>query len=169
VVVALALSLVSQRANRTRIKAVASATIIMHESIEAPDYPSYVSVDITNRGILPVMIPLSFYHWRAPFKRGAWLVMPMDYSQGDDWVPQRQYSVEILPRSSKVFDLSTLEMFRDECCNQFVGNNCLDRCRFPFLRARVRTDDGKLFDVKIDRSLRDEILNVTRRVLEERA
>jgi hypothetical protein len=51
VVVALVLSLVSQKANRTRIKAVVSATIIMHESIEAPNYPSYVSVVVTNNGI----------------------------------------------------------------------------------------------------------------------
>jgi hypothetical protein len=162
VVVALVLSLVSQRANRTRIKAVVSATIIMHESIDAPDYPSYVSVDITNNGILPVMIPLAFFHWRVPFKRGVWLVTPMDYSQGDPWVPQRQYPVEIVPRSSKVFYLSGLEMFRSECRDKFIGDSFLDRCRFRFLRARVRTDDGKLFNVKIDRSLHNEISDVRR-------
>ena len=36
VAVALVLSLVSQRANRTRIKAVVSATIIMHEIFRGP-------------------------------------------------------------------------------------------------------------------------------------
>jgi len=162
VVVALVLSLVSQRENRTRIKAVVSATIIMHESVEAADYPSYVSVEITNKGILPVMIPLSFFHWRVPFKRGVWLVMPMDYSQGDPWVPQRLYPAEIAPRSAKIFYLSGLETFRNECRDKFIGSSFLDRFRFRFLRARVRTDDGKLFNVKIDNSFRNEISEVSR-------
>lgn len=162
VLVALVLSLVSQRANRTRIKASAASTIIMHETIQAPDYPGYVTVDITNNGILPVMIPLAFFHWRVPFKRGVWLVTPMDYSQGDPWVPQKRYPVEIAARSSQVFYLSGIETFRAECRAKFVGDNFLDRCLFRFLRARVRTDDGKLFNVKIDRSLRKEILDVRR-------
>lgn len=162
VVVALVLSLVSQRANRTRIKASAASTIIMHETIEAPDYPGYVTVDITNNGILPVMIPLNFFHWRVPFKRGVWLVMPMDYSQGDPWVPQKQYPVEIAPRSSQTFYLSGIDTFRTECRNKFIGDNFIDRCRFRFLRARVRTDDGKLFNVRIDSSLRKEIFDVRR-------
>jgi hypothetical protein len=66
VVVELALSLVSRRANRTRIKASAASTIIMHETIEAPDYPGYVTVDIMNNGILPVMIPLISFTGEYP-------------------------------------------------------------------------------------------------------
>jgi hypothetical protein len=162
VVVALVLSLVSQGANRTRIKASAASTIIMHETIKAPDYPGYVTVDITNNGILPVMIPLNFFHWRVFFKRGAWLVMPMDYSQGDPWVPQKRYPVEIAARSSQTFYLSGIDTFRTECRDKFIGDNFIDRCRFRFLRARVRTEDGKLFNVKIDSSLRKEIFDVRR-------
>jgi hypothetical protein len=54
-------------------------SIIMHETIAGPDYPTYVTVDITNLGIAPVEIPMSFFFWRVPFKQGLFLVTPMDY------------------------------------------------------------------------------------------
>jgi len=157
VVVSLSLALLSQRSSRTRIKAVAKISIIMHSSLIGKPTPTYVVADITNPGIQPVMIPLSFFHWRMPFRRGIWLVTPHDYSKTDEWVPQQRYPVEIRPRGSHIFYLSEINTFRRGYRENFIGKNFVERCRFHFLRARVVTADDKLFKVKIDRSLRKEL------------
>ena len=65
VVVFLVLSLSAQRANRTQIKARATITVVLHSSLEGKPTPTYLTVDITNIGILPVSIPLSFFRWKA--------------------------------------------------------------------------------------------------------
>jgi hypothetical protein len=158
--VALFVALASQRMGRTRIRATASIMIVMHETIQAPDYPSYFQVEIKNEGNFPVAIPLSFFYWRAPLKRGYWMVTPLDYSLGDPWVPQKLYPAEIQPRRSQSFYLSNLEMFRHTMREHFAGRRFLDRLRFRFLGAIVRTEDGKEFRVRIDNSVRDELIAI---------
>lgn len=153
VVLALALSFISQRANRTRVKARASVTQIVGGAI----YPTYVSVDITNVGLFAVTVPMAFFYWRIPFKRDWWLVQPLDYTQSDPWVRRNSYPVEIRPRSSQTFVLSDIAEFHSMLRDDFIGQTWLDRCRFAFLRATVRTDDGRLFKVQLDQSLRKEI------------
>jgi hypothetical protein len=156
VVVALALSLISQRANRTRIEARASVTQIVGGAI----YPTYVSVDITNVGLFAVTVPMAFFYWSVPFKRGRWLVQPLDYIQSDPWVRRNSYPVEIRPRSSQTFVLSDIAEFHSMLRDDFMGKTWLDRSRFAFLRANVRTDDGRLFKVQLDQSLRKEIAQI---------
>jgi hypothetical protein len=156
VVVALALSLISRRANRTRIEARASVTQIVGGAI----YPTYVSVEITNVGLFAVTVPMSFFYWRVPFKRAWWLVQPLDYIQSDPWVRRNSYPVEIRPRSSQTFVLSDIAEFHSMLHDDFMGETWLDRCRFAFLRANVRTDDGRLFKVQLDQSLRKEIAQI---------
>jgi hypothetical protein len=156
VILSLVLALVSQRANRTRIKARASISVILHSTLEGKAKPTHVTVFVRNVGIMPVMIPFSFFHWRVPFGRAGWLVNPWD-SQGDKWVPKKTYPVEIKPRSSENFFLGEISVFRTELRNMFAGANFLQRLRFRFLRARVLTDDGRMFNVILDRSLRKEL------------
>jgi hypothetical protein len=99
------------------------------------------------------MIPLSFFHWRVPFSSSGWNVVPWDYAQHDQWVPQQRYPVEIKPRSSATFFLSEIGPFRESMRNIFRSTNYFERCRLHFLSARVVTDDGKMFNVKLDTSL----------------
>lgn len=148
--------------NRTRINARASVTHIVHQTIEGPEYPTYVTIDIRNRGNLPASIPLSFFFWHVPFKRGYWLVTPHDYSAEDQWVPQKQYPVEILPRRSKTFFLSEISVFRKEFPARLARDTFLNRLRVRFLRALVRTEDERMFKVEIDRSLWDELQSLGR-------
>jgi hypothetical protein len=159
VTVSLIVALVSQRASRTRIKARAAMSIIMHDTI-GPNYPTYVTVDITNLGIVSVEIPMSFFFWRLPFKPGFFLVTPMDYSNEDPWVPQKRYPIEIKPRTSQSFYLSGIDLFCQLAQEKFVGQTFLERLRSRFLGAMVRTSDGKMFDVRLDKSIRDELRKV---------
>src|SRR5271165_3288159 len=142
VLVSLGLALASQRANRTRAMAFASIRVIRHSSLEGKPKPTYVTVYIRDVGIMPVMIPFSFFNWRLPFSRNGWVVNPWDYSQGDDWVPQKQYPFEIRPRGSEIFFLGEINVFRDQMCRISAGLNFIDRLRFHFLQARLVTDDG---------------------------
>jgi hypothetical protein len=166
VTVSLVVALVSQRANRTRIGARVAVSVIMHDTIAEPDYPTYVTVDVTNLGIIPVVIPMSFFFWRLPFKHGFFLVTPMDYSQEDPWVPQKRYPIEIKPRSSQSFYLSGIDVFCQEARDKFVGGTFFERLRSRFLRASVRTDDGKMCNVKLDKSIRDELRKVRNEAIE---
>ena len=140
-------------------------SVIMHDTITGPDYPTYVTVDVTNLGIIPVVIPMSFFFWRVPFKHGFFLVTPMDYSQEDSWVPQKRYPIEIKPRSSQSFYLSGIDVFLQQARDKFVGRTFLERLRYRFLRASVRTDDGKMFNVKLDKSIRHEFRKVRDEVM----
>jgi hypothetical protein len=157
VVVSVTLALLAQRANRTKIKAFVSMSVMLHSTLEGKPKPTYVTVFIRNVGVMPVMIPFSFFHWKAPFKAGGWTVNPWDYSAGDEWVPQKRYPIEIKPRSSETFFLAEKSVFRSTMLEMLSGANFIDRCRFRFLRARVVTDDNKLFDVKTDCTLHKEL------------
>jgi hypothetical protein len=115
-----------------------------------------------NVGVLPALIPFSFFHWKAPFRGGAWPVNPWDYSQGDEWVSQKRYPVELKARASETFFLAEINVFQSELRKVFAGAGLFDWLRFLFLKARVVTDDGKIFDVKLDRAVRKEIRSTLR-------
>jgi hypothetical protein len=67
VVVSLVLASIAQRSSRTRIKARAAVSVIFHPMLEGRPKPQYVTVTITNVGLMPVMIPFSFFRWKLPF------------------------------------------------------------------------------------------------------
>ena len=71
VVVSLSLALAAQMANKTRLKASVSTSIITHSTQKGKNKPTYDVANITNTGIMPLSIPFSFFHWRAPFKRSG--------------------------------------------------------------------------------------------------
>ncbi|MGB6175341.1 MAG: hypothetical protein WBF43_03130 [Methylocella sp.] len=158
VIVSLVLAFASRRASRTQVNACALICSIDHPTLDRKNRPKYVRVDVRNTGIMPVMIPFSFFYWRMPFRRSMWIAIPLDFSQTDKWVRQKTYPVEIKPRASESFFVSVISRlrcnFRDDI---FAGANFLDRCRFYFLSARLVTDDGKIFNVKMGRTLRKEL------------
>jgi hypothetical protein len=61
VVVSLVLASIAQRSSRTRINARAAVSVILHSTLEGKPKPKYVTVAITNVGLMPVMIPFSFF------------------------------------------------------------------------------------------------------------
>jgi hypothetical protein len=64
VVVSLVLALIAQRSSRTRINARAAVSVMIHSTLEGKPKPKYVTVAITNVGLMPAMIPLSFSTFR---------------------------------------------------------------------------------------------------------
>ena len=156
VVVSLALALIAQRSSRTRIKARISISKIFHPTLEGKLKPQYVTVDIINVGLLPAMIPFSFFRWTMPFKRGTWMINPWDYIQHDPWVPQRTYPAEIRPRKSATFFLSEIDHFRSTMAEILQEVHYL-WWRVRFIRAIALTADGRIFKVKLDKTVRREL------------
>ena len=156
VVVSLVVTYISQAANRTRIKASATIMFVMHSSLKGKPKPTYMTVSITNLGILPATVQFSFFYWRLPFAKGVMLITPLD-SSGDDWISKRTYPFEIKPRQSETFYLSEISVFRESISKNVSTSGFFRRLLFRFLHARVITADGRTFDVKMDRSLREEL------------
>lgn len=157
VVVALFNSVAALRASRTKIRARASINSIYHSTLQGKERPQYLVVSVRNLGIMPVHIPMGFFHWKLPFKRGLHEVLPLDYSAADDWAPQRKYPIEIKARGSDIFFLSDIGMFREYALNDFIGITVWSRFRSRFISALVFTDEGKIFKVTLDTSLRKEL------------
>ena len=158
VVVSVALAFLSQRANRTRIRTLANRSLIQHSTLAGRPNPRYVTVNITNLGILPVSIGMSFFAWKLPFTRGGIWVMPWDYAQHDEWVPQKKYPAKIEPRTSESFFLHDMTTFREAIAELMPPKaNALRRLRGRFLRAYVITDDGRRFRVRFGEGLRQEL------------
>ncbi len=157
VVVALFSSLIALRASRTKLRARASINVIYHSSLQGKEQPKYLVVSIRNLGIMPVHIPMGFFHWKLPLKRGLHEVLPLDYSALDEWAPQRKYPVEIKARGSDTFFLSDISMFQEYALKDFVGTTVWSRFRSRFVSASVFTEEGKVFKVTLDSSLRKEM------------
>lgn len=162
VVVALFNSMAAIRVSRTRVSARASINVIYHSTLIGQERPKYLVVSVRNLGIMPVHIPMGFFHW-IPFRRGLFEVIPLDMSAQDQWAPQRSYPVEIKARGSDTFFLSDLHTFQEYALKDFIGTSTWSRFRSVFLRVIVFTDEGKTFNAKIDSSLRKELLRLRRR------
>ena len=157
VVVALFNSVAALRASRTKLSARASINVIYHSSLQGQQKPKYLVVSIRNLGIMPVHVPMGFFRWKLPLKRGLHEVLPLDYSAQDEWAPQRKYKVEIKARGSDTFFLSDISMFQEYVLKYFVGTTVWSRFRSRFISAFVFTEEGKIFKVTLDSSLRKEM------------
>ena len=76
-------------------------------------------------------------------------VRPMD--------PPKKISSRNQTRSSEIFFLSEIQMFREYAQKDLIGSSFLSRLRSRFVKGRVFTEDGKLFDAVFDSSLRKEL------------
>jgi hypothetical protein len=157
VVVALTSSVVAIRASRTRLSARASINVIHHSSLEGREQPKYLAVYIRNLGTMSVHIPLGFFHWKQPFRHQLYEVLPLDYSATDEWVAQRKYPVEIKARGSDIIFLSRIAMFQEQAPSILIGKSVFSLLCSHFVRAYVFTDEGRVFKVKLDSSLRKEL------------
>jgi hypothetical protein len=68
VVVSLGLSYVAHRANKTRLTARLFLTVILEDGVPPDQRPEYLTVSITNAGMMPLSIPFAFFFWRLPFR-----------------------------------------------------------------------------------------------------
>lgn len=157
VLVSLALAVSAKRSNRTRLRANASFSIIMHATIDPKNPPRYLTVSVTNVGIMPLRIPFAFFHWHVRLRRGTFMVTPHDYSARDPHVPQQQYPVEIAPRASHSFFLSEARMFRKEMRRIMSGPYAVGRLGLFLMHAIIVSDDGQRFHVKLDKSVCKEL------------
>jgi hypothetical protein len=98
--------------DRTRIRAWVKVSFIVHQTLEGKPKPEYLTVTLTNIGLMPANISMGFFQWKLPFHREYWLITPWDYARHDPWVPQRVYPTEIKPRSSQTFFLQDIATFR---------------------------------------------------------
>ena len=167
VMTSLGISLLSQRANRTKITIDVSINVISHSSLEGKSLPRYIVARITNKGMLPASIPLTFFNWRLPCRKGFWFLMPWDERQHDPWIAKKQYPVEILPRQSQVFFLSDMDSFREQMTKIFTSLTGLNRWLSRFLYAYAYTADETVFRVRLGSSLRQEIAAIRRRAYGE--
>ncbi|MGJ4895453.1 hypothetical protein ACQR2B_10685 [Bradyrhizobium oligotrophicum] len=160
VLVALFSSIAAMRTSRTRISARASINVIHHSSLEGKERPKYLVVSIRNLGAMPVHIPMGFFHWKLPLQRGVYEVLPLDYSAADEWIAQKRYPVEIRARGSEIFFLSPISVFQEDALKTFIGTSVWSRFRYRFLSAMVFTDEGRTFNVKLESSLRKEMVRL---------
>ncbi|MCK1525618.1 hypothetical protein [Bradyrhizobium sp. 17] len=157
VTVALVNSYMTARASRTNLHAWASINVVYHDSIKGTELPRYLVISIRNLGVMPVHIGAGFFHWKVPFQRQLYEVLPLDIAAGDEWAPQRKYPIEIKPRTSDRFFLSDLETFRQYSRQHFVGSSIWSRIMGRFLSAIIFTDEGKVFKVVLDKTVRKQL------------
>jgi hypothetical protein len=77
--------------------------------------------------------------------------------QHDEWVPQKNYPVEIKPRTSETFFLNDMSTFHEAMGDTFAKQSIFGRWRNRFLKAYIVTDDGRRFKVQLGASLRKEL------------
>ncbi len=142
--------------SRTQLTAFANLVFIVDDTVDPENPPTFLSVGITNTGIMPLRIPYSHFVWKNVFQwRGYMLIRPMDGSP-NEWFPQKHYPIEIAPRASETLYLSSETMFLDEAKRMKAANaSFLGKLGIRFIRAYVQTDDGAWFRVKLAKQVRD--------------
>ena len=150
VITSLAIAFFAARQNRTQL----NANVYISIFVPGDDEPSLLTVAITNRGNMPLLIPYGFFNWKLPFKKGYMMAQPLD-SRPTPWIAQKQYSVEIAPRTSERFFLSDEVTLRSEVKRMRGQYSSIGRLRFRFIRALIWTDDGMKFRAKLSKDIAD--------------
>jgi hypothetical protein len=157
VVVSLALAFLSLRATKTRLRADLAMSIIIHNTLNRNNPPTYLTVSITNIGNMALRVPFSFFRWRLPMGRGVWLVNPLDSYGTDPLIPRKYYPVELAPRASQTFYVSDVATFKLSVGQMRKGASLIDRVRFRFIKAIILSDDGRTFAAKIRTNVRKHL------------
>jgi hypothetical protein len=115
------------------------------------DDVEYVTVHISNVGLMSVSIPYQLCYIKKPFSKKFLVVDTMDSKHNNQsLVPQKNYPVKIEPNHSKIFFLSDLESLK-KGLDQFGFFS-----RF-FIGFYVSTGDGREFKAKMSGALRRDI------------
>jgi hypothetical protein len=154
VIVSLGIARSARKATNTRLQARVQTEVIKHDALSK--YPTYVSVSITNVGILPMRIPMSYFQLKVPLRRTNWII---EHSPNELLMPPKQFPVEILPHARDKFYPVEINSFRDAFHKMVRAAGWGTRFLFRFVKATVVTDDGMRFTAIVDRDIR--------RVLEE--
>jgi hypothetical protein len=148
------------RANRTKLVATAHIMRVVGGGIGKDERVRYLTVSITNTGVLPLRIEFGFFGWRIPFDRIVYQVVPLDHT-GDQIYPKISYPVEIAPRSSHRACLSDYQTFVSEMQRHRPKLNWWRHALYPYQRAYVWTSDGRRFRARINRDLKKELRRMT--------
>jgi hypothetical protein len=130
------------------LKAHADIVLIFHALIDGKHPPKFLQVDVTNLGKFPLHLSAAFLYWKVPFSSGFLKVAPLDLT-GSALILPKQYPYEISPRSSATFTIWELPTLEREAKKLRGTDTFINRVRFHFIRAFVRTADGKTFRVKL--------------------
>ncbi len=161
VIVALLTAYMSHRMNRTRLTAYARTCTIIHDLIPIDQRPLLFSVDITNKGNLPLRIPFSFFEWKLPLKRGAWMPNPLDFFGDQELapgmpLPQKKYPVEIAPRASQTFYVSHVAGLEQNIVEMKASLGWFRKWwASRYVKAFVLTDDGTRVRATISKQVKD--------------
>jgi hypothetical protein len=154
VITSLVLAYVARRADRTRLRARATLVTLLHDTIDPRSAPKFLRVDITNHGRWSVRIPVPFFYWKVPFKRGVMVARPLDHTNSH-WIGKKDYPTDVGPRTSESFFISDLATFRQEVKRIRGADTFVNRLRFRFIRAFVQMDDDETFRVKLSSHVRE--------------
>jgi hypothetical protein len=154
VIVALSVSYAAKRANRPRLTARATISLIIYgDGRTIEDAPTYITVQLTNVGQVPIRLHSTLFSWRIPFMRNAWMAMPVD-ELGDEHVPKRSYPFVLFPNTSETIYLSSLERFKAHIPRILDSGRLGRKISARFVRGSVYTDDGSLFRARLSADLR---------------
>lgn len=158
VIVSLIVAISAGRANKTRLKAWVDIRRIYHPTISPETRLRYITATITNTGILSLRVPFAFFHWQLPGQRNSSvMVNPLDAYNADQWVPQRQYPVEVLPKTTHPFMVSDFATFQQTFSEMLREQSFIKRVLYRFVHVTIVTDDGARFRAKIGSNLRREM------------
>lgn len=133
---------------------------------------TYITVSITNQGIFPVRIPFYFFAYNSLIRQkgfGYAVVNPLDGFNVDPYIPKKIYPFIIEPKRNETFFAGNeSELITNIVDSFYKSKNNLTKLSIKryiplllyiyFIRIKIRTEDGKLFNAKIDKKLRKEIL-----------
>lgn len=143
VVTSLVLAWSARRADRTRLKAVAT---LVYDTFGQESGPMTLRLTITNHGKFPLRAR-SFF-WKLPFGD------EIEPSKIFDAYVERRTPIEIAPRASDTVALFGRANLKYLAEGLRGADTLTDRLRFRFIRAYVRTDDGETFRVKLSPEVR---------------
>lgn len=114
-------------------------------------------------GNIPVRIGGNCISWAFPFRKVLWLAKLVDL-EGDPIVGRKPYPLTMMPWTSEMIFISTLEGFRKNAFRLNGNSHFENFIADHFLRARIYTDGGTWFYAKISRRIQKEF-NESRRVI----
>ena len=151
VIVALTASYAAKRANLPRLVArVSVSQIIYGDGRPIEVAPTYVTVQLTNVGTVPIRLHSNLFSWRLRFnKENAWLAVPVDES-GDSHVTVRRYPFVLLPRTSETIFLTAIDHFKSAMPRILDSGRFGRKISARLLRGIIYTDDGSYFRANLD-------------------
>lgn len=116
----------------------------------------YVTVNISNVGLLSASIPYQFFWVKVPFSKKIGMVNTMDSKHHNQiGVPQKNYPVKIEPNHSEIFFVSDLESLKKEL-------SAVGFIRRHFIKFYASTSDGKKFKTTISDALKRDIRDLVK-------